>query len=151
SVIKDAVEDGLADEVVVLGLGSDLGWAGAKILAAVTAGGVLCVEDVQPDDLTVGDGADEAVVLVPAMAALPARRAGIGLGLTAHRDHLLSRLRLGGCPSRLRLAACLCRTLAHGLRSWVTDVQHRFPRTQTLCVNSSTTYGLARPLAREGL
>src|SRR5262249_53490992 len=46
AVVEDTVEDRLADQVVVLGLGADLGRAGTEILAAATAGSVLCVEEV---------------------------------------------------------------------------------------------------------
>jgi hypothetical protein len=107
AIVEAALEDGLADEVVVFGLGGDPGHARAKVLAAVAAGGVLGVEDVQPDDLPVGQRPNKAVLLVSAVTVAAARRAGIALGLAAHRHHPLSRLRLGPGPSRL--AGCLSR------------------------------------------
>src|SRR5262249_60067585 len=128
AIVEDAVEDRLAHEVVVIGLGGEAGGTGAKVLATVTAGGVLCVEDVQPEDLPVGERTGEAVEAALAVAAPAAGRAGIGLGLAADRDHLLARFRLH----------------AHGLRSWVTEVRYRLPRTWALSVQPSTTYGVSK-------
>src|ERR1700722_1349918 len=59
AVVEEAVEDGLANEVVVFGFGADVGRTRAKGLAAATTGAVLCVEDVQPEDLAVGQGTHE--------------------------------------------------------------------------------------------
>ena len=124
------MEDGLADEVIVVGLGDEVGHPGAEGLAAATAGAVLCVEDVQPDDLPLGEGVDEAVQPALAAAVPAAGRARVGLGLAADWDYLLAGLH------------------AHGLRSWVTGVSYRCPRTQALSVNPSTTYGFCRSRLR---
>jgi hypothetical protein len=97
AIVEDAVEDGLADEVVVLGFGAELAGAGAEVLAAATAGGILSVEDVKPDDAAVRQGADEAVVAVSASAVATAGGAGMGQRSAADRDDLVSGLRLGGC------------------------------------------------------
>src|SRR5205085_670054 len=135
AVVEDAVEDGSADEVVVIGLGAAVGHPGAKILAAVTAGGVLCVEDVQPQGSPVVEGTDVAVQAALAVAAAAAGRAGIGLGLAADRDYLVAEVRLH----------------AHGLRSWVTEVRYRCPRAQALSVKSSRAYGACRSEERCGV
>jgi hypothetical protein len=78
-----------------------------------SGGGVLCVEDVQPEDAAIGEGADKAVAAPFAVAAAATGRAGIGKGLAASGDDLIAGLR----------------SHAHGLRSWVTEVRCRFPRT----------------------
>src|SRR3954453_18400543 len=106
------MEDGLPEEVVGACLGAAVGGAGGKRLAAVAASGVLCVEDVQPEDLPVGEGTHEAVQAAFTMAAAAARRARESPGLAADGHSLLARL----WPH------------THGLRSWVTDVRSRFPR-----------------------
>src|SRR5262249_43924147 len=106
----------------------DIGRAGAERLAAVTAGGVLCVVDVQPDDLPVGQRTHEAVKATLAVAAPTAQRTGVGLGLAADGNDFLSRF----WPH------------AHGLRSQVTEVRDRCSRTQALSVNPPSTYGDSR-------
>src|SRR5262249_46610337 len=126
AVVEDAVEHGLADEVIVVRLGGDLGGAGAEVLAAAAAGAILCVEDVQPDHLAQRERADLAVQPALAAAVPAAAGAWVGQGLTADCGDLLTGLH------------------AHSLRSWRTDVKVRVPRTQALSVNPSITYG-SRP------
>ncbi len=92
AVVEDAVEDGLANEVVVFGFGADVGRTRAKRLAAFTAGGVLCVKDVQPDDADVGQRTHEAIQATFAVAATTAAGAGVRLGLATDRDNLLAGL-----------------------------------------------------------
>ena len=89
------------------------GGAGAKRLAAGTASGVFCVEDVQPEKASVGEGPDEALAESFAVSASATGRARIGNGSAADGDDLIARLG----------------SHAHGLRSWVTEVRCRFPRT----------------------
>src|SRR5262249_30522655 len=102
AIVEDAVEDGQADEVVVVGLGAAIGHPGAKRLAAATAGGVLCVEDVQPQDRAVGDGTNVAIKATVAVAATTAAGTGVGLGPAADGDDFLAWLGLD----------------AHSLLSW---------------------------------
>ena len=94
AVVEDAVEDGLADEVVVVGLGGDAGRAGAEGLAAGAAGGVLGVEDAKPEATAVGEGADVAFEAAFAAAAAAAGGAGVARGSAADGDDLLARLGL---------------------------------------------------------
>ena len=58
AVLEDAVEDQVADLVVVLGLGEDALGGVAEGRAAVAAGLILAVGDLQVGDGLVGDGAD---------------------------------------------------------------------------------------------
>src|SRR5262249_52318324 len=74
------------------------------------------------------EGADEAVEAAFAMAAATAGRARVGLGLAADGDYLLPRVWLH----------------AHGLRSLVTELRYRCPRTQAVSVHPSITYGVCR-------
>src|SRR5262249_36728754 len=97
-------------------------------LAAVTAGGVLCVVDVQPDDPPVGQRTHETVKATLAVAAPTAHRTGVGLGLAADGNDFL----------------CRWWPHAHGLRSQVTEVRDRCSRTQALSVNPPSTYGDSR-------
>src|SRR5262249_1620161 len=89
TVVENAVEDGLADEVVVLRLGTDMRRAGAKRLAAVAAGRVVGVREVEPERRPVADGAAVAVQAAFAVSAAAAGRAGIGLGPATDSNHLL--------------------------------------------------------------
>src|SRR3954469_11781671 len=75
AVVEDAVEDGLADHVVVKGLRLDARRGGAEGLAAAATGPVLAVGDVEGGDLLVGEGADPAVVGRLARPELAAGRA----------------------------------------------------------------------------
>ncbi len=119
AIVQDTVEDGLTDEVVIFGLGANVRRTGAKRLAAATACGVLCVEDVQPEDVAVGQRTREAVEATFAAAVTTAAGAGVGLGLATDRDNLLTWSRFD----------------AHGLRSWITEVRDRCSRTQAFFVN----------------
>src|SRR5262249_13201001 len=83
AVVKEAVEDGLADGLVVVGLLGDVQRPGAEVLAAAAAGLVFCVTDIEPGLLAVGEGPDAAVAAADAAAAFAAARAGVGLGLAA--------------------------------------------------------------------
>ena len=74
AVVEEAVEDGLADRVVVQRPGLDARRRGAEGRAAAAAGPVLAVGDVEEDDLLVGDGPDLAVVGGLAPPELAARR-----------------------------------------------------------------------------
>jgi hypothetical protein len=80
TVVQEAVEDDLADGVVVVGLGRDARRAGAEGLAARAGGLVLCLVDVQPGDPAVSQGADAAVKAADAAALLAAVGAGVVLG-----------------------------------------------------------------------
>jgi site-specific DNA recombinase len=62
AVVEDAVEDGLADGMVIGGLGLDARRGGAEGRAATTSGPVLAVGDIEVDDPLVGDGPDPAMV-----------------------------------------------------------------------------------------
>lgn len=103
AVVEDALEDGLADEVVVVGPGGDTRRAGAKSLEAGAPRRILCVEDVNPDDRLVADGADVAIEAALEVAAFATSGAGIARGSAADGDDLIARFGL----------------IAHGLRSWV--------------------------------
>ncbi len=116
---KMRLRTAFADEVVVVGFGADVRRTRAKRLAAFTAGGVLCVKDVQPDDADIGQRTHEAVQATFAVAATTAAGAGVCLGLATDRDNLLAGLGY----------------TAHGLRSWITEVRDRCSRTQALSVN----------------
>jgi hypothetical protein len=100
AVAEDAVEDGLADLAVVVGLGRDVQRPGAEVLAAAAAGLVLGVVDVEPGFLTVGQGADTTVKVPLAVAGLATVRAGVTLGGAAHGAGL--RQEHGLCPSGKR-------------------------------------------------
>ncbi len=76
AVLKDAIEDGPADLVVVGGPGFDVRGAGAGRLAAGAAGPLLAVGDIEEGDLHVGDGAVQAVVVASRGPSLP--RSGHG-------------------------------------------------------------------------
>src|SRR5262249_34715455 len=58
AVVQQAVQDGLADGGIVVGLGGHVQGPGAEVLAAAAAGAVLCVGDLQPGHPAVGQGAD---------------------------------------------------------------------------------------------
>jgi site-specific DNA recombinase len=58
AVSEDAIEDQVADLVVVLGLGEHALWRVAEGLATLAAGGIFAVGDLQEGDGLVGDGAD---------------------------------------------------------------------------------------------
>ena len=72
AVAQQAVEHGLADGGVIVGLGRHVQRPGAEILAAATAGAVLCVGDLQPGDAPVGEGAEPAAQDALAVAAAAA-------------------------------------------------------------------------------
>ena len=80
AVLEEAVEDQVADLVVVLGLGEHALGGVAEGRAAAAAGGVLAVGDLQDGDGLVGDGADGAGQGPLASAPLAALRAGGLLG-----------------------------------------------------------------------
>src|SRR5438445_28682 len=80
AVQKEAVQDGLPDLVVVVGLGRYLQGPGAEGLAAAAARLVLCVVDVEPGFLAVGQGADLAAQAADATAGLATAGAGAALG-----------------------------------------------------------------------
>jgi hypothetical protein len=80
AVLEDAVEDGGADEVVVVGFGRDIQRPGAKGLAAGTPGLVLGVVDIEPSLLPVGERADTTKEGAFTTTALAAMGAGVGLG-----------------------------------------------------------------------
>ena len=120
AVVEEAVEDGLADEVVVVGLGRDVQRPGAEGLAAAAAGLVLGVVDVEVGHLAVGQGADTTVEGALAAAALAAVGAGMGLGGAADDADSAARawpVFLGG-----------------------TEVRCRLPRTQALSFNPPSSY-----------
>src|SRR4051794_24693103 len=71
-VVEDAVEDGLADLVVVQCAGFNSRRRGPEGGAAIAAGAILAVGDVEEDDFLVGDGADRSVVDVLARRQLAA-------------------------------------------------------------------------------
>src|SRR4051812_29867410 len=72
TVVEDAVEDGLADFVVVQRAGFNSRRRGPEGGAAMAAGAILSVGDVEEDDFLVGDGADRSVVDVLARRQLAA-------------------------------------------------------------------------------
>jgi len=74
AVAQQAIEDGLSNGGVVVGLGGHVQGPGAEILAAATAAAVLCVGDLQPGDPAVRQGADAAVQ--EAFAVAPAATGG---------------------------------------------------------------------------
>src|SRR5215208_5525018 len=76
TVVEDAVEDRLANPVVIVRPRLDARRRGAERSTATAAGPVLAVGDVEEDDLFVGDGPDLAVVGGLAPPELAARRAG---------------------------------------------------------------------------
>ena len=86
AVVEDAVEYRLADPVVVVGFGQDIGGRGAEVLAARAACLVFSVGDVQPGDLVVGDGTDAACEGALAAALRAAGGARGELGGAADRD-----------------------------------------------------------------
>src|SRR5205807_881278 len=70
AIIQDAVEDGLADLVVVQRLGLDTRRRGPEGGTAIAAGSILAVGDVEVDDLLVGDRANLTAQDVLALAEL---------------------------------------------------------------------------------
>jgi len=74
-IIEDAVEDGLADLVVVQRLGVDTRRRGAEGGAAIAPGSILTVSDVEVDDLLVGDRTNLTVEDGLALAQLAASEA----------------------------------------------------------------------------
>ena len=62
AIVEDSIEDGLADLVVVVGLGFDVLDLGAERSAAVAGGTIFGGGDMKEEDGLVGDGADGAVV-----------------------------------------------------------------------------------------
>src|SRR3954447_20356508 len=70
AVVEDAVEDGLADLVVVQRAGFDPWRRGPEGGAAIAAGAILAVGDVEEDDFLVGEGADRSVADVLARRQL---------------------------------------------------------------------------------
>jgi hypothetical protein len=97
AVIEQAVEDGGADPVVVIGLGGDVEGPGAEVPAAGASGAILGVTDVEVSLLAVSQGSDTTAEGPLAPAALAAGGAGVGLGCAAHdadtrREHGLCSL-----------------------------------------------------------
>ncbi len=80
-VVEDAVADQVADLVVVGGFGEDALGAVAEGGAAVAAGGVLAVGDLQESDGLVGHGPHDPVQGPFPPAPFAARRAGGLLGV----------------------------------------------------------------------
>jgi hypothetical protein len=104
AVAQQAVEDGLANGGVVVGLGGHVQRPGAEELAAAAAGLVLCVGDLQPGHAPVGEGAESAAqdaLAVPASAAGGA--GGAFGGATGPGDEF--GLGHGLCPSGRQLAS----------------------------------------------
>ena len=96
-VLQQAVEDGLADAVVVVGPGRVALGPGAEGSRAAAEGGVLGVADLGEGFLPVGEGADNTDE--EALAASSGAAAGAGMGLGGASDD--ADVRHG-----------------HGLRSW---------------------------------
>jgi hypothetical protein len=80
AVLQDPVEDGIADPLVVVGLGRDSERPGAKELATGAACFVFRVDDMEVCLLAVGEGTDTTMKGTLAMAALAAVGAGMSLG-----------------------------------------------------------------------
>jgi hypothetical protein len=83
AVVQEAVENGLADGGVVVGLGGHVQGPGAEVLAAGAAGLILCVGDLQPGDAVVGQGAEAAVEDALAVATSAAGGARCAFGSAA--------------------------------------------------------------------
>jgi hypothetical protein len=84
TVFEDAVEDGISDQVVIVGLGRDIHRPRAKILAAGAACLIFSVVDVEEGHLLVGQRVDTPVEVAFAVAAFTAVRAGMSLGGTTN-------------------------------------------------------------------
>jgi len=89
AVVEQAVEDGLADAVGVLGAGFDSCHLRAEGLAASTAGAVFSDLDVEDADLAVSDVANAArvrLLAVPQLATRGARESLRGAVAMYHAD-----------------------------------------------------------------
>jgi hypothetical protein len=96
SVVEEAVEDGCADGLVVIGLRGHVQGPGAEIPPARAAGAVFGVMDVEASLLAVSQRADTTAEMAFAPAALAAGRARVGLGRTT--DDADARREHGLCP-----------------------------------------------------
>ena len=100
AVVQQAVQDGLTDGGVVVGLGRHVQRPGAEVLAAAAAGAVLCVGDLQAGAAVVGQGANatpEGAFAVPQAATGGA--GGATRGATDSGDQIREH---GLCPSGWR-------------------------------------------------
>jgi hypothetical protein len=87
AVIEEPIEDGLADLVVVVGLGLDALNLSTEGGAAVAGGAILSGGDMKDEDGLVGDGSDSALVGAAfASSPLAAVRAGSVPGSVAAVD-----------------------------------------------------------------
>jgi hypothetical protein len=113
AIIEDAVEDGLADLVVVMGLGRDALDLGAEGGAAVAGSPVFGGGDMEEEDGLVGEGANGAFVEVLASAESSTARAGSLLGGVAAVEvvDLGSWVRVGSRSGREAYNG-------HGVNSW---------------------------------
>jgi len=107
-VVEETVEDGVADLIGILGLGSDAGGLGAEGLTAGAGGALLGGGEVDDDDGLVGEAADGPVTELLAAsggAAAGARsgRGGVAAVLVAEGSvrgkHGRPQLGGGGCAT----------------------------------------------------
>src|SRR5581483_5364395 len=123
---EDAVEDGGAHALVVVGLGRHGQRPRAEVPAARAAGLVLRIVDVEVGDLAVGQGADTTVEGALAAAEFATAGAGVAQASAADDAH------------------------EHGLCSWGTGVTYRCSRTQALSFKPPSVYAAIRPATRWG-
>jgi hypothetical protein len=110
AVFKEMVEDCRSDKVVIVRLGRTIEGPGAEELAAITAGLVLGVVDVEVGLLAIGQRADTTVK--GAFTATAFAAVGAGMGLAGAADNANKRLE-------------------HGLCSWGTGVTYRCPSARS--------------------
>src|SRR5262249_18291478 len=89
AVAQQAVEHGLADRGIVVGLGGHVQGPGAEILATAAAAAVLCVSDLHPSDPAGRQGPHTAVEgAVAASQAATAGARGTPAGATNPGDQV---------------------------------------------------------------